>query len=304
MEQNRYNKLNKYLKGKFGERTLKICVDGGFTCPNRDGTISTGGCIFCSERGSGENIKSANNISEQMQNYFKTYRAERANKFIVYFQNFTNTYDTIQNLKNKYDAALIDSRIVGLSVATRPDCINEDVCKLLHSYLDKYYVCVELGLQTSNDKIGNIINRGYNSIQFTNAVNLLNKYNIDVVVHLMVGLPTETFDDIKNTVSFINNHKIQGIKIHSTYVVKETKLANLYQNNQYTPITLEYYLDCVTYILTHISPSIVIHRVSGDAPKDLLLAPDWNLHKKWILNGLEKKLKEENLWQGKYYISR
>ena len=304
MEQNRYNKLNKYLKGKFGERTLKICVDGGFTCPNRDGTISTGGCIFCSERGSGEHIKSANNISEQIQNYFKTYRAERANKFIVYFQNFTNTYDTIQNLKNKYDAALIDSRIVGLSVATRPDCINEDVCKLLHSYLDKYYVCVELGLQTSNDKIGNIINRGYNSIQFTNAVNLLNKYNIDVVVHLMVGLPTETFDDIKNTVSFINNHKIQGIKIHSTYVVKETKLANLYQNNQYTPITLEYYLDCVTYILTHISPNIVIHRVSGDAPKDLLLAPDWNLHKKWILNGLEKKLKEENLWQGKYYISR
>lgn len=304
MEQNRYNKLNKYLKGKFGERTLKICVDGGFTCPNRDGTISTGGCIFCSERGSGEHIKSANNISEQIQNYFKTYRAERANKFIVYFQNFTNTYDTIQNLKNKYDAALIDSRIVGLSVATRPDCINEDVCKLLHSYLDKYYVCVELGLQTSNDKIGNIINRGYNSIQFTNAVNLLNKYNIDVVVHLMVGLPTETFDDIKNTVSFINNHKIQGIKIHSTYVVKETKLANLYQNNQYTPITLEYYLDCVTYILTHISPNIVVHRISGDAPKDLLLAPSWNLHKKWILNGLEKKLKEENLWQGKYYISR
>ena len=304
MEQNRYNKLNKYLKGKFGERTLKICVDGGFTCPNRDGTISTGGCIFCSERGSGEHIKSVNNISEQIQNYFKSYRAERANKFIVYFQNFTNTYDTIQNLKNKYDAALIDNRIVGLSVATRPDCINEDVCKLLHSYLDKYYVCVELGLQTSNDKIGNIINRGYNSIQFTNAVNLLNKYNIDVVVHLMVGLPTETFDDIKNTVSFINNHKIQGIKIHSTYVVKETKLANLYQNNQYTPITLEYYLDCVTYILTHISPNIVVHRISGDAPKDLLLAPDWNLHKKWILNGLEKKLKEENLWQGKYYKSR
>ena len=304
MEQNRYNKLNKYLKGKFGERTLKICVDGGFTCPNRDGTISTGGCIFCSERGSGEHIKSVNNISEQIQNYFKSYRAERANKFIVYFQNFTNTYDTIQNLKNKYDAALIDNRIVGLSVATRPDCINEDVCKLLHSYLDKYYVCVELGLQTSNDKIGNIINRGYNSIQFTNAVNLLNKYNIDVVVHLMVGLPTETFDDIKNTVSFINNHKIQGIKIHSTYVVKGTKLANLYQNNQYTPITLEYYLDCVTYILTHISPNIVVHRISGDAPKDLLLAPSWNVHKKWILNGIDKKLKEENLWQGKYYISR
>ena len=304
MEQNRYNKLNKYLKGKFGERTLKICVDGGFTCPNRDGTISTGGCIFCSERGSGEHIKSANNISEQIQNYFKTYRAERANKFIVYFQNFTNTYDTIQNLKNKYDAALIDSRIVGLSVATRPDCINEDVCKLLHSYWDKYYVSVELGLQTSNNKTGNLINRGYTSEQFINAVSLLNQYNIDVVAHIMVGLPGEDFEDIKNTVEFINSLPIQGLKIHCTYVVKNTNLADMYNKEDYIPITLEDYLNYVCYILTHISPSIVIHRVSGDAPKDLLLAPNWNLHKKWILNGLEKKLKEENLWQGKYYISR
>lgn len=210
MEQNRYNKLNKYLKDKFGQRTLKICIDGGFTCPNRDGKLSTEGCIFCSERGSGEHIKSVNNISEQIQNYFKSYRAERANKFIVYFQNFTNTYDTIQNLKNKYDAALIDSRIVGLSVATRPDCINEDVCKLLHSYLDKYYVSVELGLQTSNDKTGNLINKGYDSKQFVNAVTLLNQYNIDVVAHIMVGLPGEDFEDIKNTVEFINILPIQG----------------------------------------------------------------------------------------------
>lgn len=304
MEQNRYNKLNKYLKEKFGERTLKICVDGGFTCPNRDGTISTGGCIFCSERGSGEHIKSANNISEQIQNYFKSYKAERANKFIVYFQNFTNTYDTIQNLKNKYDAALIDNRIVGLSVATRPDCINEDVCKLLHSYLDKYYVSVELGLQTSNDKTGNLINKGYDSKQFVNAVTLLNQYNIDVVAHIMVGLPGEDFEDIKNTVEFINRLPIQGLKIHCTYVVKNTKLADMYNKGDYIPITLEDYLNSVCYILTHISPSIVIHRISGDAPKDLLLSPDWNSHKKWILNGLDKMMKEQDLYQGKYYKSR
>lgn len=304
MEQFRYHRLNQYLKEKFGERTLKICVDGGFTCPNRDGSISTGGCIFCSEKGSGEHIKSATNISEQIQNYFKSYKAERANKFIVYFQNFTNTYDTIPNLKRKYDATFIDDRIVGLSIATRPDCINEDICKLLHSYLDKYYVSVELGLQTSNDETGTLINRGYSSEQFMRAVALLHQYNIDVVTHIMVGLPGETFEDIKNTVNFINHLPIQGLKIHCTYVVKNTKLAEMYQKEDYTPITLEEYLDSVCYILTNISPSVVIHRVSGDAPKDLLIAPNWNLHKKWILNGLDKKMKAENLWQGKYYKSR
>ena len=278
-EKERYKHLNKNLKEKFGERTLKICIDGGFTCPNRDGTLSTKGCIFCSEKGSGELIACANGnnqitkITNQVKNYFSSYRSERANKFIAYFQNFTNTYDTLENLKAKYDAALIDNRIVGLEVATRPDCINEDIVKLLKSYTNKYYVCVELGLQTSNDKTGQIINRGYNSNQFTQAVNLLNKYNIDVVTHVMVGLPGENFDDIKNTIEFINRHNIQGIKIHSTYVVKNTKLADMYLKGLYTPITLDYYLEALTYIITHISPNIVIHRSSGDSPKDLLLAP-------------------------------
>ena len=296
----RYKHLNKYLKDKFGERTLKICIDGGFTCPNRDGRVGYGGCAFCSERGSGEHII-ADNISNQVKNYFTSYKAERANKFIAYFQNFTNTYDSIENLKMKYDAALIDDRIVALAIATRPDCISEDVCKLLKSYSEKYYVWVELGLQTSNENTGKIINRCYTDEQFSAAVSLLNKYNIDVVTHIMVGLPGENFDDIKNTVNFINNHSIQGLKIHSTYVVKNTRLADMYFNGKYTPISLEYYLDCACYILTHISPDIIIHRVSGDAPKDLLIAPDWNLHKKWIINGLDKLLRDKNLYQGMDY---
>lgn len=296
----RYKHLNKYLKDKFGERTLKICLDGGFTCPNRDGRVGYGGCAFCSERGSGEHII-ADNISNQVKNYFTSYKAERANKFIAYFQNFTNTYDSIENLKMKYDAALIDDRIVALAIATRPDCISEDVCKLLKSYSEKYYVWVELGLQTSNENTGKIINRCYTDEQFSAAVSLLNKYNIDVVTHIMVGLPGENFDDIKNTVNFINNHSIQGLKIHSTYVVKNTRLADMYFNGKYTPISLEYYLDCACYILTHISPDIVIHRVSGDAPKDLLIAPDWNLHKKWIINGLDKLLRDKDLYQGMDY---
>ena len=293
----RYKHLNKYLKDKFGERTLKICIDGGFTCPNRDGRVGYGGCAFCSERGSGEHII-ADNISNQVKNYFTSYKAERANKFIAYFQNFTNTYDSIENLKMKYDAALIDDRIVALAIATRPDCISEDVCKLLKSYSEKYYVWVELGLQTSNENTGKIINRCYTDEQFSAAVSLLNKYNIDVVTHIMVGLPGENFDDIKKTVKFLNNHSIQGLKIHSTYVVENTVLANWYKCGKYEPISLEYYLDCLAYIITHISPDIVIHRISGDAPKDILVAPSWNLHKKWILNGFDKLMRERDLFQG------
>lgn len=308
----RYKHLNSYLKEKFGERTLKICVDGGFTCPNRDGSLSSYGCIFCSEKGSGEHLKSTSNfkcniddicdsIKSQISNHLNSYKGQRANKFIVYFQNYTNTYDTIENLKKKYDSALIDNKIVGIQIATRPDCINEDVVKLLKTYTDKYYVCVELGLQTSNNEIGKIINRCYISEDFSNAVNLLNKYNIDIVTHIMVGLPFDNFENIKNTVKFINSHNIQGLKIHNVYVVKNTKLCNMYENGLYTPIDFESYIEYLVYIITHINPQIIIHRISGDAPKDLLVAPSWNIHKKWVLNGLDKALKDKNLYQGIYF---
>ena len=297
----RYTKLNKYYIKRFGERVLKICINGHFTCPNRDGTLSHSGCIFCSECGSGEHLNPYKDISEQVEDYFNSPRSNRANKFIVYFQNFSNTYDSLENLKKKYDSALINPKIIGLSIATRPDCINEDIVKLLYSYTKKYYVSVELGLQTSNEAIGNFVNRQYSNAQFTRAVELLNKYHIDVIAHMMVGLPNENFYDIQNTVNFINQHFIQGLKIHNTYVVENTVLADMYNKKRYIPISLEYYLDCLAYILSHISPDIVIHRISGDAPKNLLIAPKWDLHKKWILNGLDKKLKEENLYQGIFY---
>ena len=297
----RYKHLNTYLKEKFGERTLKICVDAGFTCPNRDNTKGTGGCIFCSERGSGDHLKEID-IATQVKSHLESYRGQRANKFIVYFQNFSNTYDTLDNLKKKYNEALVDERIVGMAIATRPDCINEDVVKLLKTYTDKYYVFVELGLQTSNNNTGNIINRCYTTEDFSNAVKLLNKYNIDVVTHIMVGLPSENFENVKDTVKFLNTQNIQGLKIHSTYIVANTKLNNMYMNNSYTPITLEYYLECVKYIITHINPNVVIHRISGDAPKDILVAPTWNTHKKLVLNGITRVFEEENLYQGMYYL--
>ena len=301
----RYNKLNEYYKEKFGEKVLKICVDGGFTCPNRDGTCGTGGCIFCSEKGSGELIKQSNeSITKQVKDYLNSYRAERANKFIVYFQNFSNTYDTLENLKQKYDSSLVDERIIGLNIATRPDCINEDIVKFIKTYSDKYYVCVELGLQTASDDIGKIINRGYTTNKFIEAVKLLNDYKIDVIVHIMCGLPGENRDgenvpvQIKETVKLINGLNIQEVKIHSTYVVKNTKLNNMYENGEYNPLKLDEYFQDLTYIITHLNSNIVIHRICADAPKDILIAPDWNAHKKWVLNGFEKILKEKDLWQG------
>lgn len=296
----KYNHLNKYLSEKFGERTLKICIDGDFTCPNRDGTCGYSGCIFCGEKGSGEHLTRIS-ISDQIKNYFLSYRATRANKFIAYFQNFTNTYDTMENLKIKYDSALIDERIVGLEIATRPDCINTNIAKLLATYTKKYYVCVDLGLQTSNDITAKFINRGYSSDIFSKAVAILRKYNIDVVAHIMIGLPNETQKDLENTIQFLNQHDIQGIKIHSTYIIKNTQLCTLYENGLYTPLTLEEYLKSLTFVITHIKPNIIIHRISGDAPKDLLVAPEWNQHKKKVLNGLDKILKENNLYQGCFY---
>ena len=297
----RYNNLSEYLKNKFGERTLKICIDGGFTCPNRDGKISKNGCIFCSERGSGEHICSEIDVSTQVNLYFSSYKSSRANKFIVYFQNFSNTYDCVSNLKKKYDSALIDERIVGIQIATRPDCINEDICKLLKTYTSKYYVCVELGLQTSNEITSKFINRGYDNSTFSNAVKLLKKYGIEVVTHIMIGLPGETKHDLENTIKFVNNHDINGIKIHNVYVVKNTVLADLYAKGLYIPIEFEDYMDCLVYAITHLRPDIVIHRISGDAPKNLLIAPEWNIHKKWVLNWLDKYLKENNLIQGIYF---
>lgn len=298
MSNERYVRLNDWLKEKFGERVLKICVDGGFTCPNRDGKCGTGGCIFCGEAGSGD-LKRVTSTAEQVQQFLNSYRGNRANKFIVYFQNFTNTYDTLSNLKKKYDEALsVSEKIVGLSVATRPDCIDEEVAKLLQSYSSKYYVQVELGLQTANDETAEIINRGYKTEVFTRAVEILKRYNVDVVAHIMVGLPSESEKNVLETVEFLNKQAISGIKIHSTFVLKNTKLHHMLERGEYIPLTLEQYLNCVVDILTHLRGDIVVHRISGDAPKSDIVAPLWTTHKKWVINAIPKILKEKNLFQG------
>lgn len=293
----RYNQFNNFLKEKFGERTLKICIDGGFTCPNRDGKCGVGGCSFCGERGSGENTKKID-IASQVKNHLDSYRGKRANKFIAYFQNFTNTYDSVENLKKKYDSALVDNRIVALSIATRPDCINEDVVNLLKEYQKKYYVYVELGFQTANEEVAQKFNRGYTNQDFIKAVELLNKANIDVITHIMVGLPFEENEDILKTVKFINSLNILGVKIHSTYIIKNTQLEKLFNDGKYIPLELETYVDKVCEILSYLRKDIVICRITGDAPKDILVAPSWNSHKKIILNAINRELEKRNIFQG------
>lgn len=304
MESFRYNRLNTYLKKKFGTRTLKICVDGGFTCPNRDGTKGVGGCIFCNECGAGERIKgktakSLQSIENQINSFLESYRGQRAEKYIVYFQAFSGTYDSVQNLQKKYNLALsLSSMIVGLQIATRPDLINKEIVELLKSFKDKFYVCVELGLQTANDKIGDIINRKYSTKDFELACQLLNNAGIDIVAHMMVGLPNETEKDILDTVQVINTCKCSGIKIHSTYVLKNTKLCEMFENGQYIPITQDYYIESVCKVISKLSKNIIIHRLTGDPPKESLIAPLWTTHKKIVLNNINQALKEKNIYQG------
>jgi len=297
----RYNQFNSWLKNKFGERTLKICIDGGFSCPNRDGTKGCVGCVFCGERGSGENTKRID-ISTQVRNHLNSYKADRAHKFIAYFQNFSNTYENVDVLRQRYNSALIDDSIVALGVATRPDCIDENIVRLLKEYTKKYYVYVELGLQTANEKVAQKFNRGYSNEDFIKAVKLLNKYNIDVVTHIMVGLPYEEKNDINNTVQFINSLNVIGVKIHSTYIIKNTILENWYKEGKYLPISLDYYVDSVCNIISHLRPDIVVCRITGDAPKNILVEPKWNARKKIVLNAINKSLDERNIYQGDKYV--
>ncbi len=294
-----YNNLSGYLKSKYGKKIKKLCIDGGFSCPNRDGRVGVGGCIFCGERGAGEHISDGVGIREQVKRFFS--RPADADGFIAYFQNFTNTYAPIDTLRERYDAALCDERIVALAIGTRPDCIDEDTAALIASYKSRLDVWVELGLQSSSDKTAELINRGYPSSRFSEAVEILNRYDIPVVTHIMLGLPGEGMNEIQETVSFLNRHKIWGLKIHSVYVMKGTRLGQMYENNLYTPPTLSEYVEYATYTLSHISKKTVIHRLTGDCPEGYLLAPEWNRDKNKIIEEINRTLHLRGLRQGSHY---
>ena len=294
-----YNNLSGYFREKYGKRLGKICIDGGFSCPNRDGTCGEGGCIYCGERGAGEHIDAKASIREQVLHGLQD--AEAEDMFVAYFQNFTNTYASVDVLKERYDAALFDKRIKVLAIGTRPDCIDEEIAELIASYKDRVDVWVELGLQTASDKTADIINRGYHRPVFERAMDILHKYSIPVVVHLIVGLPGEEINDVKATVEYINQFDLFGVKIHSIYVMRGTRLAEMYENGAYVPPTFAEYVDSAVYIVTHISPKIIVHRLTGDCPRDLLVAPEWNRQKNEIINTIVYKMQQNNLYQGCKY---
>ena len=294
-----YNNLSDYFRRKYGKRLGKICIDGGFSCPNRDGKCGEGGCIYCGERGAGEHIDPCGSIREQVERGLEGADADEL--FVAYFQNFTNTYADPDTLRRRYDAALFDARIKVLAIGTRPDCITREIASLIASYKSRCDVWVELGLQTANDKTADIINRGYHREVFESAMDILKEFDIPVVVHLIVGLPGETISDVKETVSYINRFDLWGIKIHSIYVMKGTRLAEMFEKGEYTPPSLTEYVDSAVYILTHISPALTVHRITGDCPRDLLVAPAWNSNKHGIINSIVAKMQFEGLSQGCAY---
>ena len=291
-----YNNLSTYLRERYGRRLKKICIDGGFTCPNRDGRCGTGGCIYCGERGAGEHIDLVGSVYEQASAALSV--AGKDDIFIAYFQNFTGTYAPVSSLKEKYDAALIDERVKILAIGTRPDCIDESVAALIASYRERVDIWVELGLQTSSDATAELINRGYKIEVFLRACEILHKFNIPFVVHIMIGLPRESREDVINTVRLVNSVNPFGVKIHSVYVMRDTGLAQMYENGEYTPLGMQEYVALAAESIARLSPDIVMHRITGDCPRDLLVAPAWNADKSRVVSEIQAYLLAHGLRQG------
>jgi len=299
----RYNNLNCFLRNKFGEKVFKISIDGGFSCPNRDGKISSGGCIFCSERGSGDFAGDRRlSISNQFEDVKAIMNKKWAKgKYIAYFQAYTNTYAPIDILRNKYKEALKEEGVVGLAIATRPDCLDDDVISLLEEMSKETYLWVELGLQTSKDETAKSINRGYNLEVFEDAIKRLREKGIDVVVHTIFGLPGETEEDMLNTIRYISLLDIQGIKFHLLHLMKDTELLKLYESGGLEFLNMEQYVRLVSESIAILPESVVIHRLTGDSPRDLLVGPMWSLKKWEILNSIDAYLEREDIYQGLYY---
>lgn len=290
-----YKTLSQYYKEKFGCKVYKLSINAGFTCPNRDGTLSHKGCIFCSEKGSGEFAESGNNITLQLENAKK--RVEQKNKdgkYIAYFQSFTNTYAPTKKLEKLYFEAIKPHYIVGLNIATRPDCLPDETVKLLESINKIKPVTVELGFQTSNEKTAEYIRRGYKNEVFEDAVKRLKECGIEVVSHIIIGLPYETKEDAVKTAKYCVNTGTDGVKFHLLHVIKNTDLEKEYLSSKFHCLTLEEYADILKSCLAVLPRNTVVHRITGDGDKKTLVAPLWSADKKKVLNYLNKFLAINN----------
>jgi hypothetical protein len=303
-KEKRYNTLSAYYKHKYGKKVFKVSLDGGFTCPNKDGSKGTKGCIYCSEQGSGD---FAGNKHLPIQTQFSMVKSKLLNKWpdaytIAYFQANTNTYKPINALKALYDAALTaDPSIVGLNIGTRCDALNDEIYDLLASYNKKTDLTVELGLQSIHEKTSQFINRQHSLQCVETAVHELRKRDIDVVIHIINGFHIESKEDMLETVRYVNTLDIQGIKIHLLHIMKKTLLGKMYLKHPFKLLTLEEYKDIVCDQLEILRDDIIIHRLTGDAPKDLLIAPKWSLKKFVVMNEIDKEMRRRNTYQGQKY---
>lgn len=296
----RYHTFNYFLKNKYHSKVAKVSLNAGFTCPNRDGSKGWGGCIFCSNSGSGD---FAGNIQDSLEQQFQDVSEILQNKwpgckYIAYFQANTNTYGPLEKIKNCIEPFLNKKDVVAISIATRPDCLEENVLEYLAAINDKCDLWIELGLQTIHDKTSNLINRGHSYQEFLDGLNKLRARNINVCVHIINGLPFETKEMMLETAKAIGKLDIQALKIHMLYIIKNTKLHQLYQDNVFTMLERNEYIDLVTEQLSYIPDNIVIERLTGDGNVSDLIAPLWSIKKVTILNDIDKLMVAKNYYQG------
>ena len=298
-----YYSFNTYLKQRFGERVQKVPLDAGFTCPNRDGTKGYGGCIYCDAQGSGTGAHaSIPDLAEQArEGMHRLSRRYKARKFIVYFQSFCNTYAPIETLKTMYDGVVSLPGVVGLSVATRPDCLSPAVLELLAGYTDRLTVWLELGLQTIHDATLARINRGHTYDEFLQGYQLARCYPLNICLHMIIGLPGEERTDVLETAREIARLKPEGLKIHSLYIHRGTELERLYQSGGFEPLSQKQFVQQACDVLEIIPAGTVIQRLTGDPDPHELIAPQWALQKKETLTMIESELKKRGSRQGKFF---
>jgi len=291
------------LKERFAGKVYKVALNGGMTCPNRDGTLGNRGCIFCSAGGSGDFAGNRqDSITRQIELQAARLREKRhASSFIAYFQAYTNTYAPVEYLRSIYTEAISHPDVVAVSIGTRPDCLGDDVLDLLEELNRQKPVWVELGLQTIHADTAAYIRRGYPLSTFEAAVKNLHARNLEVIVHTILGLPGESSEQMLETINYLNCQPIQGIKLQLLHVLKGTDLADDYLAGKFQTLSREEYLDLLISCLEHLSPDLVIHRVTGDGPKNLLIAPLWSSAKRSVLNDLHHIMKVRNTWQGRLY---
>ncbi len=299
----RYHSLDAYLKETFGEKVYRISLNGGMTCPNRDGTLGTRGCIFCSRGGSGDFAgDAALSIREQLQQGKQALRKKtNCQTFIAYFQAYTNTYGSLSHLRSIFTEALADPQVAVLSIATRPDCLSDDILDLLTELGQKKPIWVELGLQTIHEESAVLIQRGFDLFCYEQAVFALKSRNIPVITHVILGLPGETVSQILETIHYLAHSPMDGIKLQLLHILKDTDLFDMWKQHPFHIYSMEEYCDLVVDCIQQLPEHIVIHRITGDGPRSLLAAPLWSTDKKRVLNTIQKRFRERNTWQGKYY---